>query len=77
MLQRMTLSADKKHQGVLDESASPASTPPSFESGSRGDKPQQELPATHQEADKPAVPLGGRRAWLQVLGGFFAFINIW
>ena len=27
--------------------------------------------------DEQAIPLGGQRAWLQVLGGFLAFLNIW
>ena len=30
-----------------------------------------------QSLDNPPPVLGGTRAWLQVLGGFLAFINIW
>lgn len=65
-----------QHIEKSDDSDSPTSSPPSLDVDERREEKPQQL-TTHQSLDKPSVPLGGARAWLQVLGGFFAFINIW
>ena len=51
-------------------------TSPASSSHSVSDK-QLQAPATDQRLDAPAISQGGTRAWLVVLGGFFAFVNIW
>ena len=69
------MSQDTNGQHVYEEKST-TSTPPSV---STEDTPEPKEPAATADENTAAlpVPLGGTRAWLQVLGGFFAFINIW
>lgn len=64
------MAQDHLEKPALSEEASPAPTPQI----SDADSANGEKPAGVGQND---IPLGGTKAWLQVLGGFFAFINIW
>jgi hypothetical protein len=47
-------------------------------SGSQGSEEQAFETATEvSNNDKQAIPNGGSKAWLQVLGAFFIFFNTW
>ena len=69
----MVVDVDEKPTDLID--ASPTSTEPEVEAAI-GEDLQRSI-SRRSAASQNNVVLGGTRAWLQVLGGFCAFINIW
>lgn len=67
----------ESEKSSLDANGSPASSPttPTENTDTRDERLR--APQQQQSNEELPVPLGGTRAWLQVVGGFFAFINIW
>ncbi|KAF2144961.1 uncharacterized protein K452DRAFT_284346 [Aplosporella prunicola CBS 121167] len=67
--------SEKRRGGVKDEEKAVAVSAGEQELGSQQQPAGKE--AGHSVNDVSAVPNGGTKAWLQVLGAFFLFFNSW